>query len=136
MGNYKSAGLPILTLGGLTRPIPKNLKILDASTPTTTTNDAFQENGVDYQVPTGKTFVCIGFQYIHGAGSSTSTIIYEAAAAAGSDTLKFIFQTGGGINYDEYFFIANAMTFAAEKYISFNPGAANILIFRMLGYEE
>ncbi len=107
--------------------------VLKLTTPGTTTPDSFENNGVLYQVPTGKTFYATIVQ-VDGGASTGNMNIYEADTEDAVTILKYLATSNP--NADLVNFHVN-FTVASGKFITGDPsGNTRFLSCILIGYER
>lgn len=88
--------VPTVTIGGVTLPLSQAL-IFNGSASTASNYDSFKQNGVVYQVPAGKTLVCLAqkvasvstVQFGFYLGSGTAPVSNSPSAPAGAVNINF-----------------------------------------------
>jgi len=139
MTNYKPQGtsaVEAIFVGGHYYPKLTGQTILGlvASTPLTTTADAFRNGNADYQVPSGKVFRVIGLKTTHASGTGTANV-YQGDTANAITTFKTaVYMSGAEGTIEEY---PLTISFAATKYVTLDPSIGNCCgSLILIGYEE
>ncbi len=137
MVNYKPSSNNLLETAGVTIKIDSSYKIKFLYDPTdsVTVVDSFLDVASDavYQVPTGRTFHCMGIRVDTGNGLPLIPI-FEGATEDAETTQLIKLAIAASSNLLHEFWI-NDVTFAAGKYIVLKPSAAYVKNIYMIGYE-
>ncbi len=135
MTNYKPRFAIYTTFSAITTPWPETqtFKILSYPFANSAVEQSLrdEEDNADYVVPTGKTFNMIGFIVSHTTQALTRNW-YQSDTADALTTLKSQWTAPGFAGTSEVF---TNMTFAAGKYITFDPTLSGINFVQAIGYE-
>ncbi len=137
MTNYKGTAQQFY-YGGIARNLTneqlKNFVILIGVNTHLTTPAAMRKNTVDYQVPSGKTFIALAITY-ESHGTLGYIEIHQGDTAAAITLLKERIHSSGATG--ALHTIPTTITFASEKFVTTDANSGslftNIIIY---GYEE
>ncbi len=113
-------------------PIQKDI-VLQLTTPTTTTPDAFNLEGSAYQVTTGKTFYAEFVEY-NGYTNSGQCLIYQGDAENGIDLFKYTISANALNPVSK---AHTEFTVASGKFVTGDPSGGNAFrTVQIIGHER
>ncbi len=137
MVNYKSKRKTI-TFAGVEYPIPEAavIKFLHDDTASATAADSmFDSNdNLVYAVTAGKTFHLLGVRIFHDETISAGSLVVSSGDTEDAETAAIItLKVGATANIIVE--VPMDKTFAAGKFVVYNPSAAVVENIQMIGYE-